>query len=185
MSQNKNHSGEPDFFYDMPAVWALEPQPLDTGAGAFIPSDLLGWFAAVKHTDRPVGVVLRTGETWRLRIRAVATSWISGETHATYPRGMVIAIRAIAALDELPELTQPGPDPVTVSMLEGLAHSLRVNPHVVVASGPQQWVGVVTERGDGVLQLHTRPGLDGITSRVVIPEHAIDYVRFIEPGDSF
>ncbi len=185
MSEDKKSDKETDYFYDMPAVWALDPDAAVPRAVSRPPESFLEWCLSLKHSGQPVILTLHSGHSWTLVLRAVAATWLSAETTTTPARGIVISNRAVASLEGGVDSRPDDHTPLGVSMLDALGHSLRVNPRVEVGTSATQWVGSVAHRGVDFLELHTRPDLSAQRRVVAIPEASIEFVRFLEPGDSF
>ena len=184
MSDHKKAQSQADSFFDIPAVWAVEPPPSSTIGGAR-PETLAQWCAGAKQLGEPVGLELHSGESWSVAIRVAATTWLSGQTTGQNPRGVFVALRALSAAVGPHGREVPSAEPVDVALFEALAHSLRVNSRVVLGMGSRRLMGSVSYRGEDYLALHTAEKLSGHSHLRVVPLGVIDYVSFLEPGDSF
>ena len=184
MEENKFSSNEHDVFFDVPAVWAVEPPParsLDSPP----PETLAHWCAGAKQLREPIGLELFSGESWSMEIRVAASSWISGQTTGPSSRGVFVAFRAVSTLRGPIGNDIPSADPVDIPLFDALAHSLRVNSRIVVGSHLRRIAGSVSQRGEDYLAIHTTERLSGDKHLRVVPLVAIDYICFLEPGDSF
>ena len=184
MPENKDSPTQHDDFFDVPAVWAVEPPParsLDSPA----PDTLAQWCAGMKQLREPIGLELHSGENWSIEIRVAASSWISGQTTGPSSRGVFVTFQAVSALMGPIGTDLPSADPVDIPLFDALAHSLRVNSRIVVSAHSRRISGSVSQRGEDYLALHTTEKLSGGQQLRVVPLAAIDYISFLEPGDSF
>ena len=184
MPENKESPTQHDDFFDVPAVWAVEPPParsLDRPA----PDTLAQWCAGMKQLREPIGLELYLGESWSMEIRVAASTWLSGQTTGPSSRGVFVALRAVSGLVAPIGTDLPSADPVDIPLFDALAHSLRVNSRVVVSAHSRRIPGSVSQRGEDYLALHTTEKLSGGQQLRVVPLAAIDYISFLEPGDSF
>jgi len=197
-----NMSSQPEHYsYNDSALWSLEatlaPVPLNTAR----PSTLAQRFAATRQRGEVVHIEVVGGARWTVRLRAVGTHWLSAETEADEPRGVIISYHAMTVVKGLSAGDAPDAPVVGVSMFQAVAESIRHNPRVALGAGAHQYVGVVTHIAEDYLELLPRPGL-GVLHRgsarwgpageggppaegLVIPLAGVDYLSFLEPGDSF
>lgn len=194
-SQPENHS------YNDSALWSLEaslaPVPLETAKAA----TLAQRFAANRQRGEAVDIELAGGVRWTLRLRAVGAQWLSAETEGSEPRGVIISYRAVIAVRGLGPADAPEAPVVGVSMFQAVAHSIRHNPRVALGVTGREFVGVVAHLAEDYLELLPRPGLEMFTHKTVgrragvkspasteslcTPLERVDYLRWLEPGDSF
>lgn len=197
-----NISSQPEnYSYNDSALWSLEatlaPVSLDTER----PSTLAQRFAATRQRGEVVDIEVVGGDRWTVRLRAVGTHWLSAETEADEPRGVIISYHAMIGVTGLRAGDAPDAPVVGVTMFQAVAESIRRNPRVALGAGAHQYVGVVTHVAKDYLELLPRPGLGvfhrgpasgGVAAQgfppaesLVIPLAGVDYLRFLEPGDSF
>ncbi|AVG24542.1 hypothetical protein C3B54_111607 [Pontimonas salivibrio] len=197
-----NISQQPEnYSYNDAALWSHEATLAPSGDDVQRASTLAQRFAVNRQRKEPVEIELPGRVRWTVAIRAVGAQWLSAETRGTEPRGLVISYRAIVAVTGLSTGNAVRAPVLTVGMFQAVAESIRRNPRVVLGVGGSQFVGVVAHLADDYLELLPRPGLpsSGTRSRgpvpgsepssspesVVIPLMRVDYLRWLEPGDSF
>ena len=202
-----NISSEPEkYSYDDSALWSLDATLAPAQRGTTRPHTLAQRLAAHRVRGESVEIELVGALRWRVSLRAVGTTWCSGETSDADPRGVMVSYRALTAVRGLwsPEwVDAPVADArvVGVSMVQAAAQKKKKNPRVALGAGGSQHVGVVEHLGEDYLELVPRRGLGPATGRppgftvsgqgysspqsLVIPLASVDYLRWLEPGDSF
>lgn len=197
-----NISSQPEnYSYDDPALWSLETTVAPVTTQGPAASTLAQRFALNRQRHLPVDIELPGGVRWTVRLRAVGAQWLSAETEGHDPRGVVISYRAIVGVRGLSPQGGPDAPVVAVPMFQAVSESIRRNPRVVLGVGNAQFVGVVCHLADDYLEILPRPGLEAFvkasarpgrephSSRsvesIVLPLARVDYLRWLEPGDSF
>lgn len=174
-----------DDFYEMAAVWSLEPAgDRHTGSPVRV-GNLVLWLASQRGVADPVVVTGVSGDTWSLHIRAVGHTWISGHTATQPERGLVMSVSAIACVEGGVVNPQGAGRIVSVSLVQALTPSLAANPRVRVCAGAAVVSGRVVSLTADYLELISLATLDGRQRRVFLRVQSIDVVCFLEPGDSF
>lgn len=172
-------------FYEIPAVWSLEPAAGQHMGSPVRAGNLVQWLAGQRGVPDPVVVTGVSGDTWSLHIRAVGHTWISGHTATQPERGLVMSVSAIACVEGGVGDPPEGGRIVSVSLLQALTPSVVANPRVRVSSGATTVSGRVVSLTGDYLELMSLATLDGQQRRVFLRVQSIDVVCFLEPGDSF
>jgi hypothetical protein len=197
-----NISQQPEnYSYNDAALWTLDATLPPMAQDAPRASTLAQRFVANRQRKKPVDIELVGGVRWTVALRAVGTQWLSAETTGSEPRGVVLSYRAIIAVTGLSDVGAPEAAALEVPMFQAVAESIRRNPRVVLWVAGSQFVGVVAHLANDYLELLPRPGLafsgSGLARNplgsvastepqsVVIPLTRVDYLRWLEPGDSF
>lgn len=185
MDTNKNSFDLPDSFYDMASLWQLGPAKEPDPSAQNRPDTLAQWCLAAKASGSDITVEVGFGQRFTLVPRAVGMTWLSGETSGVASRGLVVALRAVVSMWAPQSLGVSTHQAVNVRMLDAVAHSIRVNPLVVVGAGRARWPGQVSAIGQDFVELAPPRQLAGGDLVQIIPARHIDWVLWREPGDSF
>lgn len=185
MDTNKNSFDLPDSFYDMASLWQLGPAKEPDPSAQNRPDTLAQWCLAAKASGSDITVEVASGQRFTLVPRAVGMTWLSGETSGVASRGLVVALRAVVSMWVGQPHGSSRQEAVNVGMLDAVAHSIRVNPLVVVGAGRGRWPGRVTAIGQDFVELTSPRQLVGEDLVQIIPASQIDWVLWREPGDSF